>query len=110
MRNANLIILMFGVGGIYAQNNNCNFTVEVLGDLSEQTDYSVESFQIGGIKRRKQKKIMELMDFDFSRPVGITLQFHQAYLAAVCQYKKYRITRVIVSGYSNLVEITVIYE
>ena len=85
MKNVLLIILIFVVGGINAQNNDCNFTMNIQGSIVQDSTYSLKSFSFTGVKASHHSKIFTLIDFDNDQMVTLNVEFFQEFLRAVCQ-------------------------
>ncbi|NOQ74801.1 MAG: hypothetical protein GQ574_22495 [Crocinitomix sp.] len=109
MKNTLLIILIFVFNGIYAQGNGCNFTMEIQGSIVKDSTYSLKSVSFDGIKASHQRKIISLMNFDYEQKITLNVAFFEAYLAAVCQYKKYTLSKVMIGGNGDSGQLLLVY-
>ncbi len=109
MKNVLLTILILAFNGIHAQNSNCNFTMELQGNIVKDSTYSLQSFSFTGVKTKHHKKIMALIDYDNKQSVTLNVEFFENFLAAVCQYKKYNISKVMCGGGGKSVQLLIVY-
>ncbi|MFT5822930.1 MAG: hypothetical protein ACI8ZM_004187 [Crocinitomix sp.] len=110
MKNTLLIILIFVFNGVYAQDKDCNFTMEIQGNIVKDSTYSLLSLSIVGIKKKHQKELMDKMGFGYEQLVTLNVNFFEEYLAAVCLYRKFKLTKVMIGGDSGPVQLLLIYE
>ncbi len=110
MKNALLIILIIALNGIYAQTSSCNFTMNLQGNIVKDSTYSLQSFSFTGVKTKHHKKIMDLIDYDNKQSVTLNIAFFEDFLAAICQYKKYHISSVMVGGSGESVQLLIVYK
>jgi hypothetical protein len=110
MKNALLILLLVITGGIYAQNNNCNFTMELQGSLLKDSTYSLESISIAGLKMKHQINVLSMIDFKKDQTITLNVQFFETFLDAICRYKKYSISKVMVGGNGDSGQLLLVYE
>jgi hypothetical protein len=110
MKNSILILLLFALGGSFAQNDNCNFTMDLQGGVLKDSSYELGALAFTGIKKRHDKSILIRMNFDDMQMITLNVAYFQAFLSNVCVYKNHKISEVKVYGSESHVRLLLVYE
>ncbi len=86
---------------VVAQNNFCNFTLDVREGVKMNKEYVTSEFKFNGVKPKHEQKLLKLLDIYSGKVVETSLSFFQKEYAAVCRFKSFELVRIFISQAKN---------
>jgi len=106
-----LFVLIFAFAlSPFAQNNYCNFTLNVGEGIDLNQSYEIDGIAFEGLKRMHKKKVSTKMNLTTESVVDIATIYFQNEVGNVCRYKKYDLKEIKLIKEGEKINVLLIYE